>query len=189
MMGNNNKGSLILLTIISVATLLVAVVGATFAYFNIAMNGKDAETTIEVTNGTISIEYADNGTIQFGSAAPGTLVASKQFTVNGLITGSSNLNYEVDLKVNNNTFAENELVYTISSANDSNNGTVIPNNEERVMIPTGANNVIVGKGLFAGPITGGAVHTYTLNIYVADGVTPTPGATFDAKVSVYQATK
>lgn len=35
-MGNNNKGSIILLTIISVATLLVAVVGATFAYFNIS---------------------------------------------------------------------------------------------------------------------------------------------------------
>ena len=38
-MGNNNKGSIILLTIISVATLLVAVVGATFAYFNISSIG------------------------------------------------------------------------------------------------------------------------------------------------------
>lgn len=188
-MGNNNKGSMILLTIISIATLLVAVIGATFAYFNITINGRDAETTIEVTNGTISIEYQDNSNIQFGAAVGGTLVASKTFTVNGLINGSSNLNYEVDLKINENTFADNQLVYTVSSNNDSNNGTIIPNVDERVNIPTGANNIIVGKGLFAGPIPTGATHTYTINIYVADGIEVAPDAHFDAKVSVYQATK
>ena len=64
-MGNNNKGNMILLTIISVATLLVAVIGATFAYFNISINSKDSDTTIEVTNGTISIEYADNAKKQY----------------------------------------------------------------------------------------------------------------------------
>jgi hypothetical protein len=188
-MGNNNKGNMILLTIISVATLLVAVIGATFAYFNISINSKDSDTTIEVTNGTISIEYADNANIQFGAAQAGTLVATKTFTINGLITGSSNLNYQVDLKINNNSYADNELVYTITSNNDSNNGTIIPGNDVRTNIPTGANNVVVGKGLFAGPIPTGATHTYTINIYVADGIEVAPDAIFDAKVSVYQATK
>jgi len=188
-MGNNNKGSMILLTIISVATLLVAVIGATFAYFNISVNNKDSETTIEVTNGTISIEYKDNSVVEFGAAEPGALVATKTFTINGLITGSSNLNYEVDLNVSDNTYADNQLVYTITSSNDSNNGTIIPNNDDRTNIPTGSNKIVVGKGLFAGPIPTGAVHTYTINIYVAEGAEVSPEARFAAKVNVYQATK
>ena len=166
-MGNNNKGSIVLLTIISIATLLVAVAGATFGYFNISMNDKNKETTIEVTNGTLTVEHADNSTVSVGAANAGVLVATKTFTISGLITGSSNLNYEVDLKINNNTFADNQLVYTINSINDSNNGTIIPNNDERVAIPTGNNTIVIGKGLFAGPITNGATHTYTLKIYVA----------------------
>ena len=188
-MGNNNKGNLILLTILSVATLLVAVVGATFAYFNVSMNGKDSETTIEVTNGTLSTEYVDNSTFNFTGGTAGQLIASKTFTINGLITGSSNLNYQVVLKVNNNTYGEGQLVYAVRSSNDSNNGTVIPNNEDRVSIPVGTNNVIVGKGLFAGPIPNGALHTYTIDIYAMDGATIAADAAFDAKVAITQATK
>ena len=183
------KKNTVLLTGIAVATLLVAVVGATFAYFNIAANGKDSETTIEVTNGSISIEYDGNSKIQFGSNPAGTLVATKTFSVNGIITGSSNLNYEVDLKINNNTFQDNQLVYTITSNNNSNNGSIIPNTEDRTIIPSGSNTVIVGKGLFAGPITSGALHTYTINVYVVDGVEVSPDAQFDAQLSVYQALK
>ena len=153
------------------------------------MNGKDSETTIEVTNGSISIEYGDNAKISTGSNPAGTLIASKTFTVNGIITGSSNLNYEVDLKVDKNTYEDNQLVYTISSNNDANNGTVIPNNEDRVTLPSGSNTIIVGKGLFAGPITNGAIHTYTINVYVADGVNAPADAAFDASISVYQALK
>jgi adhesin HecA-like repeat protein len=188
-MGNNNKGSIILLTVISVATLLVAVVGATFAYFNVSMNGKNSDTTIEVTNGSLSTEFNDNSSFDFGAAQAGTLVASKTFTINGLITGSSNLNYEVDLKVNNNTYADGTLSYTIVSTNDNNNGTIIAGSDERVLIPSGSNTVIIGKGLFAGPLPNGAIHTYTINIYTVDGAEIPADAVFDAKVSVFQATK
>ena len=188
-MGNNNKGNMILLTILSVATLLVAVIGSTFAYFNISMSTRDNETTIEVTNGSISIEHQENSGVQFNAQPAGTLVATKVFTINGLITGSSNLNYEVDLKIINNTFENNQLVYTITSNNDSSNGTIIPSTEERVLLPSGSNTVILGKGIFAGPITDGAVHSYTVNIYVADGVEVKPDATFDGKITIAQATK
>lgn len=188
-MGNNNKGNIILLTIISIATLLVAVAGATFGYFNISMNGKNKETTIEVTNGMLTVEHEANSSISVGAATPGTLVATKTFTINGLITGSSNLTYEVDFNVSNNSFGDNQLVYTLTSSNDANNGTVIPSNEERVMIPSGNNTIIVGKGLFAGPVSNGTTHTYTVKVYVADGAQVDPNAHFDAKISVIHATK
>lgn len=188
-MGNNNKGNMILLTILSVSTLLVAVIGATFAYFNISMSTKDNETTIEVTNGSITIEHQDNANVSFTKEAPGTLVASKDFNITGIITGSSNLSYEVDLKVNSNSFENSNLVYEIISTNTSNNGTIIPATTERVAIPTGSNTIILGKGIFAGPLTNGAVHSYILNIYVADDAVVPDGATFDAKITISQASK
>ena len=188
-MGNNNKGNMILLTILSIATLLVAVIGSTFAYFNISMSTRDNETTIEVTNGSISIEHQENAQVSFTKQPAGTLVASKSFTITGLITGSSNLNYEVDFKVNENTFDNNQLVYELVSTNDSNNGTIIPNTAERVTIPSGSNTIVLGKGIFAGPITTGAVHTYILNVYVADGVDAPADASFDGKITIAQATK
>ena len=39
---NNGKGNMILLTIIAVATLLVAVIGATFAYISATKNGNQS---------------------------------------------------------------------------------------------------------------------------------------------------
>lgn len=188
-MGNNNKGNMILLTILSISTLLVAVIGATFAYFNVSMSARDNETTIEVTNGSISIEHQENANISFAKQPAGTLVASKSFTITGLITGSSNLNYEVDLKVSSNTYDNSQLVYELISNNDSNNGTIIASTNEKVAIPTGDNTIILGKGIFAGPITSGAVHSYILNIYVADEVNPADNATFDAKITIAQASK
>ena len=188
-MGNNNKGNMILLTILSIATLLVAVIGSTFAYFNISMSTRDNETTIEVTNGSISIEHQENANISFTKQPAGTLVASKEFTITGNITGSSNLNYEVDLKVNGNSFENNQLVYELISTNDSNNGTIIPATNEKVTIPSGSNTIILGKGIFAGPITNGAVHKYILNIYVADEANPVDTAVFEGKITIAQASK
>ena len=46
-----NRKNTILLTVIAVATLLVAVVGATFAYFT-AQGGGIAETKVNVTTST-----------------------------------------------------------------------------------------------------------------------------------------
>ena len=185
---NNSKGNLIFLTVICVATLLVAVIGATFAYFNISMT-KDSDTTIEVTNGTIATEYQDNSKIRFETVEPGSLIMSKTFTINGLITGSSNLAYEIDLSINENTYLDNEIVYSISSTNDSSNGSIIPTSEERVTLPTGSNIAIIGKGLFAGPIQNGAIHTYTINIYAQDTIANANGKVFDANIRVVQSTK
>ncbi len=188
-MGNNNKGQMILLIIIATATLVVAVAGATFAYFGISMENGKGDTTIEVTSGTISVEYQDNSVIKAGALNPNDSVASKTFTVNGLITGSSNLNYEANLVINNNTYGDGELVYTITSTNDNNNGTIITSTTEPVAIPTGANTIVLGKGSFAGPITTGATHTYTVNIYVNGTATFDPNKAVDAKISVTQAVK
>ena len=58
----DNKGTTILLTVIGIATLLVAVVGATFAYFTAQVTGNDDTTDVTVTAanlGTVTFEHSN----------------------------------------------------------------------------------------------------------------------------------
>ena len=184
---NNSKGNIILLTIIAVATLLVAVAGTTFAYFGITMNGSESGTTIEVTSGTLSVEYDSNARINFGNVEIGTEAVRKEINITGVITGSSNLNYEANLVIVNNTYSDNALSYQIVSENVSNNGSTIVQTSEPVSIPSGNTNIVLGKGLFAGPVTGGAKHKYTLVItYANQNVDSDASATFDGHISISQ---
>lgn len=186
---SNGKGNIILSTIMSIATLLVAVVGATFAYFSATMNGREASTTIEVTSGTLSTEFDINKNISGGYVNQGEAIAAREFTITGVVTGSNNLNYEVTLAINNNTYKDGELVYTITSANESNNGSPIQSTSEPVSIPEGTNTLVLGTGVFAGPTTAGLSHKYIITIYRATQVDQDINRMFDANIYVTQSKK
>lgn len=163
---NNGKGNIVLLTIIAVATLLVAVTGATFAYFGATMNGNSSETPIEVTSGTMSVEYDGNRqmNVQGAMANVGDTLLTKSFDITGVVTGSNNLNYTANLVITNNTYLDGELSYTITSTNIDNNGSTFISTSEPVSLPTGTNTIQLGKGNFAGPIINGGKHNYVINI-------------------------
>ncbi|MDE5630940.1 MAG: hypothetical protein K2G03_05445 [Bacilli bacterium] len=186
----NEKGNIVLLTVISVATLLVAVAGATFAYFSATMPGSESPTTIEVTGGTVFVECSGSSTISGPQTVqPNASLGKRTLTVNGNVTGSTNLNYDAKLIVKNNTYADGELVYTITSTNTSNNGSTISSTSAPVAIPSGTSTINLGNGKFAGPVPSGAVHTYTIEIkYVnSEGVEATE-KTFNAQLSVVKTT-
>ena len=94
-----NKKNTILLTVIAVATLLVAVVGATFAYFT-AQGGTGSAANVTVSTGTagssslgtftaISI-YADANSFSQGKGnATGTSTGTVAWTAPGLAEGAS----------------------------------------------------------------------------------------------------
>lgn len=186
---NNGKGNMILLTVMSIATLLVAVVGATFAYFSATMGKGNTSPTIEVTSGTISTEFNSDSNLVSGYVNPNEVVATREITVTGVVTGSNNLNYEATLVVNNNTYLDGELVYTITSTNESNNGSIITSTTEPVAIPTGASTIVLGNGVFAGPTTAGLSHKYTITITRANQVDQNTDKAFGAKLFVTQAKK
>ena len=56
-MMENNKGSMIVLTVIGIATLLIAVIGATFAYFTVTVKYVDKPTETVIESATMVIEY------------------------------------------------------------------------------------------------------------------------------------
>lgn len=83
----NNKQNSVLLIIIAVATLLVAVVGATFAYFT-ANNPNGSTAEVKTTSGKMEIEFAD-GTDKIEPAnqanfqPSNAVLVKKDFTITG----------------------------------------------------------------------------------------------------------
>lgn len=83
----NNKQNSVLLIIIAVATLLVAVVGATFAYFT-ASNPEGSTAEVKTTSGKMEIEFADGtdaiaAAKQTGFEPSNTILVDKTFTITG----------------------------------------------------------------------------------------------------------
>lgn len=85
---DNNKQNTVLLTIIAVATLLIAVVGATFAYFT-ASNNQGSTAKVVTKSGVMKIDFSD-GTDAIDAAIkkdiqPNStqLLVNKTFTIKG----------------------------------------------------------------------------------------------------------
>lgn len=183
---SNGKGNMVLLTVMSIATLLVAVVGATFAYFGALMNGSEPSPTFEVTSGTLAVEYNGDANILNGYVNTGEVIGTKDVTVTGIVTGSNNLNYEVTLAIGANTYSDGELAYTITSYNESNNGSTIASTTEPIAIPTGANTISLGSAVFAGPTTSGLSHKYTINIIRTGSQDMNPEQSFNGRFFINQ---
>ena len=115
-----NRKNTILLTVIAVATLLVAVVGATFAYFT-AQGGSSVQTPVKantaqtsngsfVINGQISINATQENFYQ--GAGNHTSTATAKVTYTASSTAASDFCYTVGLQVTANNF-----VYTTAPTN------------------------------------------------------------------------
>ena len=67
------KGQTIFLSVIGVATLLVAIIGATFAWFNISASKEEESKNIVVTTASLSsIVFEDGSSIDAKDIFPGT---------------------------------------------------------------------------------------------------------------------
>ena len=107
-----NRKNTILLTVIAVATLLVAVVGATFAYFT-AQGGQGVQTPVDVTtSNTSNGSFVTNGSINitanqedfYEGAGNRTGRATATVTYTASDTAASNFCYTVGLQVTSNNF-------------------------------------------------------------------------------------
>lgn len=96
------NGNTVLLTVIGVATLLVALVGATFAYFTAtASNTNNQSVTIQAGK-AVGLEYKAVTQIKMTNAQPGQ-TANGKFTVKNNDTVNA-YTYDLKLIINSNTF-------------------------------------------------------------------------------------
>lgn len=109
---DNNKGQTIFLSVIGIATLLVAIIGATFAYFSITVTGNEQASSIFVTTATLGqINFVDGTQIKWDKVnleKGGTdKTESKTFTVENTAATAltSDVTYDVYMKVTDNTIS------------------------------------------------------------------------------------
>ena len=137
------KGNKVLLTIIAVATLLVSVVGATFAYFTAVLTtGSDEQMVIKTAVIGTEFSSGDGHAIVIANISPTdgdipleptgqSLGHTKVFTitVTGAAPAGTKTFYKLGMEVADNDFAEDDLKYSLTYNGEigSANGTPAPN--------------------------------------------------------------
>ena len=164
---NEGKGNTVLLTIIGIATLLIAVIGATFAYFTAILSGKETNTTFTINSGTIGTVFVGGDAIVAQNVHPSAdPLVVKIFTIKGNAEGSAMVFYELGLAVSTNTFSAGALKYTLTvDPSSSSNGTRAPEVTTQTNIPTDIGTASLGAGTFVGPTGGEVAHKYILTIF------------------------
>ena len=178
---NGGKSNTILLTVIGIATLLVVVTGATFAYFAAIVNGNDTATSIQITAG-------NGGTITFGGGEEitlsnifprGTTDGSEWITKNITLTNSANAGstttskYEFTISLDKNTFDfegsdgktvtdSDNIKYTFIRDMAKSSGTVTSPVETSTPTKV-ASGTVIGSGIVANNVANTVA--YTLKVY------------------------
>lgn len=119
----NNNGNTILLTVIGVATLLVALVGATFAYFSASITNNQQESILLSTATPVGLKYL-GATLNLDNIVPGdktdgTFTVENPATATGQdgtqVANKVQQTYDLDIVIDNNT---------LTTAYKANNGRV-----------------------------------------------------------------
>lgn len=129
---NENKSNTLLLTVIGVATLLVAVIGASFAYFTAQLSGAETDTTLTVEAGTLTISYEGGSSLNpAGSVTAmdiipvtdGSPIVTKKFTITGSNSTTTKMPYAVQINFTTNEFTEPALLYSLEYTSPITNGS------------------------------------------------------------------
>lgn len=123
-MRENNRGSIIILTVIGIATLLVAVIGATFAYFTATVRGNPTESNVLLKSETMVIEFATLNKVEYRNVIPGRPKEGSEqygtnilkFSVSNATDAIYNQKYSVYLNIEENDFESDNVVYLLKEA-------------------------------------------------------------------------
>ena len=144
---NSKKGNTILLTVIAIATLLVAIVGATFAYFTASVQGNgDASSIIVKTAEIGNITYKTGNEIRLENALPGDS-GKITFSISASASSTNAIPYAINWAEVDNNFTEDskDLVYTLTTTDSDSSDHILFTTEQ----PCPTDN---------GPISGEASH-------------------------------
>jgi len=131
-MKENNRGSMIILTVIGIATLLIAVIGATFAYFSVTVRYNEEPRDVVVKSSTMVIEYESTNSILYDGAIPGRPEEAANNKLRFKVTSDNNMllssRYDVYLKITKNDFVndnnmENLVFYLEETTVGTSKGT------------------------------------------------------------------
>ena len=159
-----NKNQMIFLIIIGIATLLVAIVGATFAWFSIKLSNNEEKEEIIITKATLgSVVFESGSTIDTATLFKAGKI-NKKFKISQTDRSSTELiKYNIKLNVTSNTINTVEqpelILHTLTSSGNSNGGTLV--NLESTSAPI--TSIIIGSGVIDGYETHEYEYAVSLN--------------------------
>lgn len=154
--------------LITLAVLVFALLfGVSYAYFRAKINNLESVSTIGFTSGEMVINYEGNtGTITGTNIIPGWS-ATKKFTLSGknatetLDSTENNMKYKIILAIDNNTFTEGALTYSLAKDSSSSTNGKMADEVSGTINQSG--NQVIGKGYFSKTTTF-VNHVYNLTI-------------------------
>ena len=154
--------------LITLAVLVFALLfGVSYAYFRAKINNLESVSTIGFTSGEMVINYEGNtGTITGTNIIPGWS-ATKKFTLSGknatesLDSTENNMKYKIILAIDNNTFTEGALTYSLAKDSSSSTNGKMADATSGTINQSG--NQVIGKGYFSKTTTF-VNHVYNLTI-------------------------
>lgn len=154
------KGQTIFLSVIGVATLLVAIIGATFAWFNISASKEEESKNIVVTTASLSsIVFEDGSSIDAKDIFPGTDKTKTFMIAQTDATATETITYDIKLNVIANSLTPNAngaFVESLKGEGNINGGTLVEVNDK--VVPTES------ESLGTGTLVGYETHKYTYKI-------------------------
>mgnify|MGYP004483480329 CR=1 FL=1 len=189
------------LIIVLALSLLIVVIGISYAAYNYSGVGQKANT---ITTGAISMTYTEStNSIALSNALPTTDATGKKrknngeyfdFTVKSSIKGNTDINYEIAAKEESgNTFSGKNIKYYLTKVNSDGTETEVMAPRTYYEEPSG--NVYTGRpsdmmSLFVGNLKaqGDTTINYRLRLWVDENYNPqndNGGLVYKVKVNVY----
>ena len=147
---------------------LISLFGMAYAYFKATVNNAESASTISVESGELTINYQGNTANIIASGIVPGWSETKKFTISGKNTTKTNefhtdnnLYYKIILVIDNNTFSEGALTYSLAKdSTSSTNGKMADEASGKI---NQSGNQIIGYGYFSETSTF-VDHIYNLTI-------------------------
>lgn len=204
---SEGKNNTVMLTIIGIATLLIAVVGATFAYFSATVTGSDEEYTVK--SATVGTEFIGGVQIAAAGIYPKEEAwGTKTFSIKTTSTKGVATKYKITLVIDDNDttadatisdgagnvkrFQANALSYTLTAteANAATEGTMPTATETKIADPS--KDIVFGEATIYGNDKQEVTQTYTLSMFFKDtgkDQNANQGAQFKGHIAITEITQ
>ena len=146
---------ILFIMILSVITLLVAVTGATLAYFAATVHGNESASSVLIQTSSLVIEYKTLNEINEKNIKP-NFEKTMNFTIENKGVNNSVVGYKIFWNVTKNNFEGNDLVYSLNGISNKNDDTIINKVDEKIPL----SNSEIGLGI----INPGSIQQYNLVI-------------------------
>lgn len=200
---SEGKNNTVMLTIIGIATLLIAVVGATFAYFSAQVSGVNNQQEDVIKSATIGTTFIGGAEVTAANIYPkeeawGTKVFSITSNSSTGVTTSYNISLVIDANDSpdgvtpNKTFESGALSYTLTGTESgASTAGKLASSDGAITELSAGKSILLGTATINGNAGKTVTQEYTLNFFFKDtgkDQNANQGAQFKAHIVISEKT-